>query len=604
MKISVSVENEAGKPFVGATIGAETPDGSVIFRYEKTDAHVEFEEKGNPYIGKQIRLYAECEGFKRAESYCKVETHEINELFRLSRRVEPEPTRIRVHLDPRKLSATPGLPLALRVELTNLAPPEQMVSINLTGVSSQWVDETSHGHIRLAPAIPVAIDFRITVPRSADTRPGDYQLVVHVNSEDGSFEPYQVHAQLTVTSFPEQVVEINPLTRTSWSRAKYTITVRNAGNASAVYVLDVRPDGPDLTCTLEHDRAELAPGQSTNVELTVAASRRWLVKPRQHSFTVRSRRIVETEEELPSEITGQFVQTAPFRALVAPLSTLFTAISRSLLWWAAVPIGALVVAVAVYRLIPATRPPSQRKVEAAINSLALECADIRVASTEHGLIKLNGYIDTADKLDKIKTRVGSMSGVRDVDEHNVTVSPRNGPRFCMVTKVLGPFEGRSRLTGLAIRPLHYHEADKLVVAVSAKQALNYVYVDYYVADEKNVFHLLPNPKQPNNLTPDATLTIGGTNDAIQWKIAPPYGLEMISVISSDKPLSLSPPVRNVTESAKEYLHSLDDVLKAGAASSEIATAYCFIQSSPQERRHLSAVPVAPGAQIDSDLRSS
>src|SRR6266851_4854731 len=432
MKISVSVENEAGEPIIGVTIGAEKTDGTIIFRYEKTDAHIEFEEKGNPYLGKQIRLYAECEGFVRAERYCKVEAHELNELFRLQR-PKPQPSRrIRVHLAQNKLSATPGLPLALRVELTNLAPPEQKVSVNLSGVPSRWVDKSLHDHIRLAPDIPAVIDFRITVPRSADTHPEDYNLAVNVTSEEGSFESYQAHVQLMVTKFSEHVLEISPLTRAAWSRAKYTITLHNVGNAPAAYVLDVKADAPDLVCALDHNQAALSPGQFANIELTVAASRRWLGKPRQRSFTVRSRRLLENEEEPPSEISGQFIHSAPFTPLVAPVSTMFTAIFKSLKtppWWAAVPIVAIVAAVVVYKLW-SRRPPSQKKVEAVIESLSLECADIAVDSTEHGLVKLTGYVDAADKLDKIKTSVGSIRGVEDVDDHNVTVSPRNGPHFC------------------------------------------------------------------------------------------------------------------------------------------------------------------------------
>ncbi|SRR5713226_255835 len=92
MKILVLVENLAGEPVKGATIGADQLDGKTIFRYEKTDAHIEFEEKGNPYGGKQIRVYAECDGFVPAERYCKVESDEVKVAFRLQD--EPEPQKI------------------------------------------------------------------------------------------------------------------------------------------------------------------------------------------------------------------------------------------------------------------------------------------------------------------------------------------------------------------------------------------------------------------------------------------------------------------------------------------------------------------------------
>jgi uncharacterized protein YegL len=89
MKILVLVENLAGEPVKGATIGAEQLDGRTIFRYEKTDSHIEFEDKGNPYLGNQIRVYAECAGFLPAERYCEVEAREVKVTFRLEEKIKP-----------------------------------------------------------------------------------------------------------------------------------------------------------------------------------------------------------------------------------------------------------------------------------------------------------------------------------------------------------------------------------------------------------------------------------------------------------------------------------------------------------------------------------
>src|ERR1700730_9452382 len=175
MKIFVSVKNEAGESITGATIVRETRDGACIFRNEKSDADIKFEEKGNPYIGKQIRLYAECEGFVTQDKYCKVEADELNVTFKLAQEGQQESSpRIRVDLHPSRLSAKPGLPVTLRVVLTNSAPAEEKVSVSLSGMPSQWLDRSLYDGVRLAPGIAAEVDFLITVPRSAIIHTEDY----------------------------------------------------------------------------------------------------------------------------------------------------------------------------------------------------------------------------------------------------------------------------------------------------------------------------------------------------------------------------------------------------------------------------------------------
>jgi type IV/VI secretion system ImpK/VasF family protein len=251
--------------------------------------------------------------------------------------------------------------------------------------------------------------------------------------------------------------------------------------------------------------------------------------------------------------------------------------ARSPYWWL-VPIAA-VAALLLYLLWPSG--PNLQEVQEAVASF--ECAQISVDSIEHGVVKLSGHVDSDDQRDLLRQKVESIHRVKGVDE-DLTVIPRP---FCEVIEVLAPLKALSNKDGfdLEISPSKgcnatYLNGEHLVVDVTAKKPLNYVYVDYYVADKENVAHMLPNPQELDNAVKQAaTLTVGGTSDKAQWQIQPPYGREMVTVISSPKPLFT--PARTIPESAEDYLASLREALKAEAPDSDMAATYCFTMSAEQ-----------------------
>ncbi|MGH7932986.1 MAG: hypothetical protein ACREQN_07430, partial [Candidatus Binataceae bacterium] len=73
------------------------------------------------------------------------------------------------------------------------------------------------------------------------------------------------------------------------------------------------------------------------------------------------------------------------------------------------------------------------------------------------------------------------------------------------------------------------------------------------------------------------LTVGGVNNRAQWQIQPPFGQEMVTVISSPKPLFT--PSRLMPETADAYLSSLRGALATDAPTPDIAANYCFTVSA-------------------------
>jgi hypothetical protein len=151
--------------------------------------------------------------------------------------------------------------------------------------------------------------------------------------------------------------------------------------------------------------------------------------------------------------------------------------------------------------------------------------------------------------------------------------------------LLDPFKKRSQELGssVALQPQRgcdatYYHGEKLVIEVSsAPKPLQHVYVDYYAADREMMVHMIPNLKQPENLYKDLGSVTIGTNREMQWQILPPFGMELVTVITSAQPLIIPP--RRAPERAAAYIEELRKVLPPDPANTDIAATYCFITSA-------------------------
>jgi type IV/VI secretion system ImpK/VasF family protein len=244
-------------------------------------------------------------------------------------------------------------------------------------------------------------------------------------------------------------------------------------------------------------------------------------------------------------------------------------------YWLAVP----AFAAAALLLYFWPREPNWQAVEDAVRDF--DCASIEVVHIEKGQVTLSGHVASDEELDEVRHKVLSVPRVRGLSE-DLKVIPRP---FCKVMEVLGPIKNISsqRGSGLTINPSKgcdaiYHDGEALMVEVSAKKPLRYVYVDYYDAGRESVAHLLPNPYDQNNdLDNSQSLTLPGSNDKWSIEIQQPYGREMVTVVSSPKALFSSP--REETETADDYLISLEEALKAQASNPEVTADYCFTTSA-------------------------
>jgi type IV/VI secretion system ImpK/VasF family protein len=247
-------------------------------------------------------------------------------------------------------------------------------------------------------------------------------------------------------------------------------------------------------------------------------------------------------------------------------------------YWLALPL-AVAAALLLYLLWPSG--PNPHEVEDVVRSF--ECAQVSVASMERGLVKLNGHIESNEQRELLRQKVGMVHGVKGVSD-DLTIIPRP---FCEVMETLEPARASNEKAGfqLEMRPSKgcdatYRPHEKLVVEVTARKALNYLYIDYYAADKESVSHIFPNSKRSDDTIKDAqAATIGGASDNQQWEVQTPFGLEMVTVLSSPKPLFT--PARELSEEAEEYLALLRRHLQLNGSGAGIAATYCFITSTDQ-----------------------
>lgn len=216
----------------------------------------------------------------------------------------------------------------------------------------------------------------------------------------------------------------------------------------------------------------------------------------------------------------------------------------------------------------------------------LQCATVVVetVNVQTGVVDLSGRVAHEAQRTEIRTGVQSISGVTKVND-TFHIIPRP---FCEVVELLEPIKkyAEDNNSGLGVRlgkpdplPL-YTRGEQLVVEIKGPATFqSHVYVDYYTADGA-VSHLFPNADEARNvLDPHGSYIVGDLKGPKQWNIAPPYGLELVTVIASKTPL-FSPPRFDLGESTRDYLGLLRQALRS-VPPADVTATFHFITTRDQ-----------------------
>lgn len=241
-----------------------------------------------------------------------------------------------------------------------------------------------------------------------------------------------------------------------------------------------------------------------------------------------------------------------------------------------IPIGYL-----IYILLAAPKPNIQVPIQEML--AGFPCSDLKIdeVNEDKGTVKVSGYVSRADDISAVKQRINGVEGVKSA---TAEVQLRIWPH-CEVVKILDPFKSRNTDSGygLTVTPSTGHsdrfiEGEKVTVKVTEPTYEGYVYVDYYTVTG-DVAHIFPHNQESEIgrlLASGEQLLIG--EEGRGWEVSPPFGQELITVISSPTPLYEGTLVES--ESAKNYLPKLRQMLEANKGNTKLAATYLFMQTEP------------------------
>jgi general secretion pathway protein A len=126
----------------------------------------------------------------------------------------------------------------------------------------------------------------------------------------------------------------------------------------------------------------------------------------------------------------------------------------------------------------------------------------------------------------------------------------------------------------------YVEGEHLVLYVIA-EAPAFLWIDYYQADGK-IVHLLPRPLVNNHVQAGQRFALGGDDTVFQFQVAPPFGMEMLTVVASQQPIDAQMETAG-GELNDAYIDRLSRQLQTYSAQGEAAAAYLRIQTQPPGR---------------------
>lgn len=210
------------------------------------------------------------------------------------------------------------------------------------------------------------------------------------------------------------------------------------------------------------------------------------------------------------------------------------------------------------------------------------CADLNASVTGDGLVQVHGHVSRPEDVSRVEQSARAIPGVKEL---KVKISTRIWPH-CEVVALLKPYQmrGEEQRNGLKVTPTTGHsdrflEGERVIVKLIQANYDGYLYVDYYTVDGA-VIHLYPNKREPDSgrLVRAGEQFNVGERIPEGWLVGPPYGQELITVISSPTPLYSNELVEY--EPASAYLPKLRKLLEEQQSNKKLGANFLFLQTEP------------------------
>ncbi len=220
--------------------------------------------------------------------------------------------------------------------------------------------------------------------------------------------------------------------------------------------------------------------------------------------------------------------------------------------------------------------PDEEELRRLVSGYHCASVDARVDGQS---VELYGYVGSEGDAAAIREAVEALPAVQDV-KANVEV---HAWPYCELITTLRPFTENAMSDGSGeADPLlpgeenyvRYKEGDNLQLDLIAPRYNAHMYVDYFLLDG-SVVHMMPNPlQQDNKMAAGEFLRIGEPTPGKRlWKVEPPFGREMITIIGANEPLF--DEHRPEVEEAKDYLAALKQRID-GRGKGGLTASYTYI----------------------------
>jgi type IV/VI secretion system ImpK/VasF family protein len=228
-----------------------------------------------------------------------------------------------------------------------------------------------------------------------------------------------------------------------------------------------------------------------------------------------------------------------------------------------------------------TGPTVAQMVDGQLQTYA--CSELSANVAKDGTAAVAGFVSRPEDITRVQSDIGAIQGVKSP---TFDVKVRIWPH-CEVVALLKPYRARNMddRRGLQVTPTTGHsdrftEGERVTVKLVQADYDGYLYVDYYTVDG-SVIHLYPNKREPESgrLIRSGEQFNVGEKIPEGWIVGPPFGQEMITVVSSPTPLY--PAERPEYEPASTYLPRLRELLDASHGNEHLVANFLFLQTEPK-----------------------
>jgi serine/threonine protein kinase len=216
------------------------------------------------------------------------------------------------------LQLTPGQPVTISLLLANLGSQVDHIRLSVEGVPATWLSLPQRPQQLVAfgqPDSDMVLPLTINVPRQPEALAKDYPVKLRAASGVDPKASTAIDLAWTVLPFQAGELTISPRRTRSSNGGRHTLTLRNNGNVPITYALSAEDDELALSYQLSRTRADVVPGDSLTISLTLAPKHAAGAVERTHQFAVSAR----LNGSMPLVAQGEFVQEAAVQQAPTPL---------------------------------------------------------------------------------------------------------------------------------------------------------------------------------------------------------------------------------------------------------------------------------------------